>query len=113
MTTLTALPTFEDSVLTNLTPAELIDLILANEDRVPRNVIDACARRGEAMLDVLAPWELESLDIHSMLLNIRDDYIDSHPGRLSCKPGRASQAGGCVLHGFISPALSRHPRGRP
>ena len=31
----------------------LVGLMIADEDRVPRNVIDECARRGETMLDRL------------------------------------------------------------
>lgn len=32
----------------------LIDLLIANEDRVPRNVIDECARRGDKMVEQLS-----------------------------------------------------------
>lgn len=49
-------PDYDDTVLVASSPAELIDLIVANEDRVQRNVIDECARRGDAMLEALAPW---------------------------------------------------------
>jgi len=32
----------------------IIDLLIANEDRVPRNVIDECARRGDKMVEQLS-----------------------------------------------------------
>ncbi|GMR08808.1 MAG: hypothetical protein BMS9Abin26_1815 [Gammaproteobacteria bacterium] len=65
------IPVYEDAVLANYTPAELIDLMIEHEDRVPRNVIDACVSRGEQMLAVLTPVtpmiqpsdELESVNI--------------------------------------------------
>ncbi len=50
---MTELPEIEK--LANCTPAELIDIMIEHEDRVPRNVIDECVRRGEQMLDSLAP----------------------------------------------------------
>ena len=49
------IPVFEDTALASYTPAELIDLMIEHEDRVPRQVIDACVSRGEQMLEVLAP----------------------------------------------------------
>jgi len=49
------LPEIDNQQLATCTPAELIDIMIAHEDRVPRNVIDECARRGEQMLDALAP----------------------------------------------------------
>ncbi|NOX76746.1 MAG: hypothetical protein GXP17_09095, partial [Gammaproteobacteria bacterium] len=52
---MTELPDIENEKLAICTPAELIDIMIAHEDRVPRNVIDECARRGEQMLDSLAP----------------------------------------------------------
>ena len=47
------LPQYDNTRLTGLTAPELIELMRKDEDRVPRNVIDECARRGEAMLDRL------------------------------------------------------------
>ena len=47
------LPTYPDEDLAELSPAELIDTIIEDEDRVPRNVIDECARRGDAMTEYL------------------------------------------------------------
>lgn len=47
------LPAYSDEVLQPLIVQELSQLLIADEDRVPRNVIDECARRGDAMLDHL------------------------------------------------------------
>jgi hypothetical protein len=56
-----ALPLYPEERLAALEPAALIDLMLADEDRVPRAVIDACARRGDEMAAALQdlaerPW---------------------------------------------------------
>ncbi len=45
-----ALPAYEETFLAGLQPEALIALLVRDEDRVPRNVIDACAGRGEAMV---------------------------------------------------------------
>lgn len=42
------LPTYSDVELAAFSDAELIDRMIADEDRVPRNVIDECVRRGDA-----------------------------------------------------------------
>ena len=44
------LPTYYDEDLAELSPFELTDLLIENEDRIPRNVIDECARHNEAMV---------------------------------------------------------------
>ena len=44
------LPVYSAESLARLEPRELIGLITGDEDRVPRNVIDECARRGEEMV---------------------------------------------------------------
>jgi len=49
----TDLPEYSAEELAELRPAELIDIIIEHEDRVPRNVIDECASRGEAMVEYL------------------------------------------------------------
>jgi len=49
------LPVITNETLASCSPAELINIMIEHEDRVPRNVIDECARRGEQMLDSLAP----------------------------------------------------------
>ena len=49
-------PVFDAAALADMTPAQLIALMIEHEDRVPRNVIDACVRLGDAMADALAPW---------------------------------------------------------
>ena len=63
------LPTYTGEELAGLSPAELIDTVIENDDRVPRNVIDACARRGDeitAYLGILHQddflWDTESGD---------------------------------------------------
>lgn len=47
------LPTYTDEYLASLSPFELTDLMIENEDRVPRNVIDECARRGDELTEHL------------------------------------------------------------
>lgn len=47
------LPEYSNAELADLSPAELIDILIENEDRVLRNVIDECARRGEVMVEYL------------------------------------------------------------
>jgi hypothetical protein len=62
-TTLEAeLPSYSDEHLARVDPDALIDLLVVDEDRVPRNVIDAAARLGDAMVLVLqdrlsGPWD--------------------------------------------------------
>ena len=63
-----ALPEYSAEALADLGPAELIALMVRDEDRVPRNVIDACAQHGEAMIAELRrvleegrPWKDEGL----------------------------------------------------
>jgi hypothetical protein len=43
------LPSYSDSELFALSDTELVDLLKRDGDRVPRNVIAQCARRGEGM----------------------------------------------------------------
>lgn len=50
---LAQLPVYADEYLTSLSPFDLTDLLIENEDRVPRNVIDECARRGDEMTEHL------------------------------------------------------------
>ncbi len=45
------LPTYLDEDLAGLSPPELTDILIENEDRAPRNVIDECARRGNEMTE--------------------------------------------------------------
>jgi hypothetical protein len=47
------LPAYADDVLRGHTVAELVRLLARDDDRLPRNVIDECARRGDEMLDAL------------------------------------------------------------
>lgn len=60
----TALPEYSAEALADLGPAELIALMVRDEDRVPRDLIDACARHGEGMavelrrvLEEGRPWK--------------------------------------------------------
>lgn len=50
---MTDLPEYSEEELADLRPAELIDIIIEHEDRVPRSVIDECVRRGEVMVEYL------------------------------------------------------------
>ena len=50
------IPQFSDTELAACEPLELFDLLIVHADRVPRNVIDACAHHGEAMLSLLSAW---------------------------------------------------------
>ena len=43
------LPIYTDGELAGLSPTELIDTVIENEDRVPRNLIDECARPDAGM----------------------------------------------------------------
>ncbi len=45
-----ALPAYTEQFLAELEPEALIELLVRDEDRVPRNVIDACAGHGAAMV---------------------------------------------------------------
>jgi hypothetical protein len=47
------LPIYSAEVLRSLAPDDLLEFIVCDEDRVPRNVIDECASREDAMLDEL------------------------------------------------------------
>jgi hypothetical protein len=47
------LPAYTRDALAKLSVTQLIELLMRDEDRVPRNVIDECARRSEAMLEAL------------------------------------------------------------
>ncbi|MGH8678950.1 MAG: hypothetical protein ACREUQ_11430, partial [Burkholderiales bacterium] len=47
------LPAYSDESLARLSLGQLIDLLIRDEDRVPRNVIDQCAARGTAIVEHL------------------------------------------------------------
>ncbi len=53
--TTTAIAEYSDEYLQSLTEAELIQLMIDDEDRVPRNVIDECANRADTMIEALLP----------------------------------------------------------
>jgi len=69
MNELQLFPTYPDEDLAGLSLAELIDTVIENEDRVPSNVIDECARRGDAMVDQL-----------SSLIEGSQDWNEKSPG---------------------------------
>ena len=48
------LPVYTAEELAGLDLAGLLDLLIRNEDRVPRALVDECARRGEAMVERFA-----------------------------------------------------------
>ncbi len=60
------LPTYSSETLSRLATPELLRRMTTDEDRVPRNVIDECARRGEEMVaalnDLVAPenWSADA-----------------------------------------------------
>lgn len=88
----TALPAYSDATLAALGPVELIALMVRDEDRVPRNVIDACAAHGERMVAALRlilndgrPWADDStsgewwLTFHAaMILGLIPDEKAGH-----------------------------------
>ncbi len=53
MNTPQSLPEYTDATLAAVTADQLLELLARDEDRVPRNVIDECARRGDAMVSAL------------------------------------------------------------
>ncbi len=58
------IPEYSNDYLRNLSEADLIELMLSDEDRVPRNVIDECATRGDKMLKALAPMANPVDELH-------------------------------------------------
>jgi hypothetical protein len=54
MTDLTRLPAYPGDELANFSLSDLTGLMIGDEDRVPRNVIDECARRGDTMVEHLS-----------------------------------------------------------
>lgn len=64
MIDLIQLPAYPNDELGNIDLPGIIDLMIANEDRVPRNVIDECARRGDTMVDHLSRLADDSRDWH-------------------------------------------------
>ena len=53
MTTAPILPTYGEDELAALSPSALIALLIGDEDRAPRNLIEHCAARGEEMAALL------------------------------------------------------------
>lgn len=47
------LPAYSDAKLAELSPSRLANILIEDHDRLPRNVIDACARCGDAMTEYL------------------------------------------------------------
>jgi hypothetical protein len=63
----TQLPTYPNDELANLDLPGLVNLMTADEDRVPRNVIDECARRGDTMVEQLSGLVDDSRDWYGEL----------------------------------------------
>ncbi|GAB4292727.1 MAG: hypothetical protein Kow0096_07880 [Thiohalomonadaceae bacterium] len=62
-----ALPSYRDDELAGLSETALLELLRRDCDRAPRNLIDACAARGDAMIRLLqetmsAPGSTECLE---------------------------------------------------
>ena len=53
MTKTLVLPSYTSAVLTACTPQQLIDSLIRDNDRAPRNLIDECVSRGDAMIELL------------------------------------------------------------
>lgn len=62
MTDLPQLPAHADEYLASLDPTGLIELMIRDDDRVPRNVIDESARRGDTMVEQLSGLVDDSYD---------------------------------------------------
>lgn len=65
------LPTYSDEELALLSPAKLTDLLIEDQDRVPRNLIAECARRGDEMVEYL-----RQLHEDDFLWNLDDDDLE-------------------------------------
>ena len=62
MIDVTQLPTYTNDELEKYSFADMIELMIRDEDRVPRNVIDECARRGDTMTEHLSTLIEDSRD---------------------------------------------------
>lgn len=78
MITLNALPTYEPAELSALTEQQLLDLMVKDEDRVPRNVIDECARRGDAMVTALQALAAQQADWHDATNELGEWWLCLH-----------------------------------
>jgi hypothetical protein len=72
------LPTYSDEELLALSDAELIQLMIRDEDRVPRNVIAECVKRG----DVLVPILLAAVKPYSEDQSLGDWWYPIHCGNI-------------------------------
>jgi len=59
------LPPYDNEFLAACTISELIENMIRDEDRVPRNLINECVRRDEQMLESLASITEPNEDIES------------------------------------------------
>lgn len=59
------LPRYDNETLAACSPAELIENMVHDEDRVPRNVIDECVRRGDQIIDGLACYAVPSDELEN------------------------------------------------
>ncbi len=62
MNTVIPLPTYSNDELANRSLPDLMVLMIGDEDRVPRNLIEECARRGDAMTEYLTRLVEDSND---------------------------------------------------
>jgi len=67
------LPTYPNEDLAKLNPSKLTDILIEDQDRVPRNLIDECARRGDEMTEYLRQlheddflWNLDGDDLEDV-----------------------------------------------
>lgn len=59
------IPQIAPDILAKATPAELIELLVTHQDRVPQELFDACVARGDAMVAALADYfsRAETMDL--------------------------------------------------
>lgn len=67
------IPTYSGEELALFSPARLADTLIEDEDRVPRNLIAECARRGDEMVEYLRQlhegdflWNLDGNDLEDV-----------------------------------------------
>lgn len=77
MNELPPLSSYPDEYLAAFSPSRLTDILINDEDRVPRNVIDESARRGDAMVEQL-----------SRLIEGKQEWIGKLPGRVVAETAR-------------------------
>jgi hypothetical protein len=76
-----ALPYYPQNELTGLDVEQLADILVLDEDRVPRNVIDECARRGDHMVECLQDY-IDTASASSPAGDLRDLWFMIHCGMI-------------------------------